>query len=67
MWTKEAEDRIIRFLNDGNTLYYVTDTKVKIIDADNDYEVKEDNVSWSAETGIYGYSYPNQNTFQDYN
>lgn len=60
MWTKEAEDRIIRFLNDGNTLYYVTDTKVKIIDADNDYEVKEDNVSWSAETGIYGYSYPNQ-------
>ena len=60
MWTKEAEDRIIRFLNDGNTLYYVTDTKVKIIDADNDYEVKEDNVRWSAETGIYGYSYPNQ-------
>lgn len=60
MWTKEAEDRIIRFLNDGNTLYYVTDTQVKIIDADNDYEVKEDNVSWSAETGIYGYSYPNQ-------
>lgn len=60
MWTKEAEDRIIRFLNDGNTLYYVTDTKVKIIDVDNDYEVKEDNVSWSAETGIYGYSYPNQ-------
>ena len=60
MWTKEAEDRIIRFLNDGNTLYYVTDTKVKIIDADDDYEVKEDNVSWSAETGIYGYSYPNQ-------
>ena len=60
MWTKEAEDRIIRFLNDGNTLYYVTDTKLKIIDADNDYEVKEDNVSWSAETGIYGYSYPNQ-------
>lgn len=60
MWTKEAEDRIIRFLNDGNTLYYVTDTKVKIIDADNDYEVKEDNVSWSAVTGIYGYSYPNQ-------
>lgn len=60
MWTKEAEDRIIRFLNDGNTLYYVTDTQVKIIDADNDYEVKEDNVRWSAETGIYGYSYPNQ-------
>lgn len=60
MWTKEAEDRIIRFLNDGNTLYYVTDTQVKIIDADNDYEVKEDNVSWSVETGIYGYSYPNQ-------
>ena len=37
MWTKETEEKISRFINDGNTLYYVTDKQVKIVDADNDY------------------------------
>lgn len=60
MWTKETEEKISRFINDGNTLYYVTDKQVKIVDADNDYDVLEDKINWSVETGVYGYSYPNQ-------
>lgn len=33
---------------------------MKIVDADNDYDVLEDKINWSVETGVYGYSYPNQ-------
>lgn len=60
MWTKETEEKISRFINNGNTLYYVTEKQVKIVDADNDYDVLEDKINWSVETGVYGYSYPNQ-------
>ena len=58
MWTKEQEDRVIRFVNNGNSLYYVTENEVKAVDC---YGTSsEENVEWFVESGVYGYSYPNK-------
>lgn len=58
MWTKEKEEKVIRFINNGNSLYYVTENAVKLVESNG--ASNEDKVNWYVETGVYGYSYPNK-------
>lgn len=58
MWTKEREEKVVRFINNGNSLYYVTENAVKLVESNG--ASNEDKVNWYVETGAYGYSYPNK-------
>lgn len=61
LWTKENDEIAIKFISLKRGLVYVTSNQLLEITSDfTSSEIKEDNFNWFAETGIYGYSYPNK-------
>lgn len=61
LWTKENDEVAIKFISLKKNLMYVTSNQ--LLEITNDIttsEISEDNFNWFAETGTYGYSYPNK-------
>lgn len=61
LWTKETDKVAVKFLPTKNELIYATNSQLyKITGGNNESENTETDFEWYAETGTYGYSYPNQ-------
>lgn len=61
MWTKENDETTIKLISNNSDLMCITANQIlNITKSDSASTVTENDFDWFAETGTYGYSYPNK-------